>query len=264
MPAPSPLYTAENCRVAYQLDWALTVFWRTPPGTDAWLAPLQEATEADHVRILSHRFSRPDCSLFLTSTQPQVAPQQMVASVKGRLQYLVRDQLPRALQRNYAVRSAGSSKRAILDNYLRIQLDHHPMADQRLQEAFAAYQIHHPEIDLSQERRTAHAPFWYNLHIVLVNQERWREVRPRILDGWRSMLERASRARRHLLSRAALLPDHVHFLLGCSPEEAPGEVALSYMNNLAYVCEMRPVFQFSYYVGSFGEYDLGAIGTKSE
>jgi len=31
------------------------------------------------------------------------------------------------------------------------------------------------------------------------------------------------------------------------------------MNNLAYTCGMKPVFRFSYYVGTFSEYDLGVI-----
>jgi hypothetical protein len=39
----------------------------------------------------------------------------------------------------------------------------------------------------------------------------------------------------------------------------PGEVALSYMNNLAYAQGMSEVFRYSYFVGTFGEYDLGVI-----
>jgi hypothetical protein len=31
------------------------------------------------------------------------------------------------------------------------------------------------------------------------------------------------------------------------------------MNNLAYVQGMKPMFRFSYYVGTFGPYDRGAI-----
>jgi hypothetical protein len=47
--------------------------------------------------------------------------------------------------------------------------------------------------------------------------------------------------------------------LGCSLEESPEGVVLSYMNNLAYALGMRRVFTFSYFVGTFGEYDLGVI-----
>ena len=43
------------------------------------------------------------------------------------------------------------------------------------------------------------------------------------------------------------------------PTTAAGRISLRFMNNLAYREEMKPVFDFGYYVGTFGEYDLGAI-----
>ena len=73
------------------------------------------------------------------------------------------------------------------------------------------------------------------------------------------MIESASQRKGHRLRRAGLLPDHVHLTLGCNPEESPDEVALSYMNNLADAQGMSEVFQYSYFVGTFGEYDLGVI-----
>jgi len=36
-------------------------------------------------------------------------------------------------------------------------------------------------------------------------------------------------------------------------------VALSYLNNLVFAHGMKALFCFSYYVGTFGEYDMGAI-----
>jgi len=36
-------------------------------------------------------------------------------------------------------------------------------------------------------------------------------------------------------------------------------VALGYLNNLAYAHGMTALYSFSYYVGTFGEYDMGAI-----
>ena len=256
---PTPIYTPENCNFAYQLDWSLSVFWRSPPTTDAWLPALQQATEAEGVRVLRHRFERPDLSLFLVSTRPHVPAHAIPKSVKGRLQYLVRDRLSKAFQRNYALRSIGSTTRDTLDHYLAAQLEHHPLADPRMEERFAHYQIHNPEIDLSQPRQTAHAVNWYNLHVVLVHAERWREIRDELLQKVHAMLLRSSTAKGHLLARAAILPDHFHLMLGCQVEESPQQVMLSYLNNLAYVWGMRPIFQFGGFVGTFGEYDLGAV-----
>src|SRR4029077_19121670 len=42
-------------------------------------------------------------------------------------------------------------------------------------------------------------------------------------------------------------------------DASPEEVALTYMNNLAYAQGMSEVFRYSYFVGTFGEYDLGVI-----
>ncbi|MBL8854553.1 MAG: hypothetical protein JNK57_11350 [Planctomycetaceae bacterium] len=37
------------------------------------------------------------------------------------------------------------------------------------------------------------------------------------------------------------------------------DIVFGCMNNLAYVVGMKPVLKFSYYVGTFGEYDLKVI-----
>jgi hypothetical protein len=47
--------------------------------------------------------------------------------------------------------------------------------------------------------------------------------------------------------------------LGCPLEVAPSEVALGFLNNLAYAHGMKAVFQFGAYAGTFGEYHQGAV-----
>jgi REP element-mobilizing transposase RayT len=259
---PQPIYTAENCPAAYQLDWSLTVFWHTPPGTEDWLVALQEATEPDGVRILNHRFEPDDCSLFLLSSQPHVAPVSIVSSVKGRLQYLVRDRWPKAFQRNYDLRSVGSSKRDKVEAYAASQIKHHAPQDVRLRAMFSDLQIIQPEVDLAQPRFTSHARFWCNLHLVLVHDWRACQTDAAVWQKVREMIRRASDAKGHLLSRVGIVPDHLHMTLGIAINEKPIDVALSYMNNIAYVHGMKPVFMQSCYLGTFGEYDLGAVRSE--
>ena len=133
------------------------------------------------------------------------------------------------------------------------------MAGSGVQQRLTRYQIHRRDVDLSKPRRTTHAQYWYNLHVVLVNEWRYTEIRDDTLQCIRDMILGASDAKGHLLSRAAIVPDHIHLTLGCRFEESPEEVVLLYMNNLAYVCGMKAVFKCSYYAGTFGEYDLGVI-----
>ncbi|NQT20437.1 MAG: hypothetical protein HQ592_12075 [Planctomycetes bacterium] len=245
--------------MAYQLIWALSVFWRTAPVADDWLGELNQATERDHIRILKHRFQNAQLSHFLISTRPQVPPVEIAKSVKGRLQYLIRDRFPKPFKRNYSLQSVGSTRREKLEQYLASQVEHHSMADPCTQQRLARYQIQQADVDLSAPQHTTHAIYWHNLHVVMVNEGRWMEMHDDVMKRLQGMVLKASRLKGHRLSRAGILPDHVHLTLGCSLEESPLEVALSYMNNVVFACDMKPVLKFSCYVGTFGEYDLGAV-----
>jgi hypothetical protein len=259
MSSTAPIYTADNCTFAYQLIWNLNTFWKEPQCDEGWLEDLQEATETDGIRILKHRFETQTTSHFLVSTKPAVKPRLIPQRIKGRVQHLIRKQRPKAFRRNYCLRSMGSTRREKVEKYLETQVAHHPMADERVQERMEKYQIHRPDTDLSRQRRTSHGCYWYNLHVVFANGGGWTEIRDQRLMAMRDMVLKASERHGHLLSRAGILASHVHLTLGCDLEEAPDEVALSYMNNPAYACGMERLFTFSRYVGTFGEYDLGAV-----
>ncbi len=229
-----PIYTPENCKPAYQLLWSLAVFWNAPaPDPCGWLNTLKETVEPDGVRLVEHHQRSPKVSQFLLSTKCAVTPSQMIRSVKGRLQYLVRREQPKAFRRNYSIKSVGEVKRDIVEAYVRSQLNHHVMADERVQQALAAVQFSETTVDLGQVRRSSHGEFIYNLHLVLVHDERWHEIRPEVLESIQSMIVRASKKKDHLLSVVGLLSDHVHMTLGCSLTESPLDVALGYLNNLA-------------------------------
>ena len=258
--APEPIYTAENCIPAYQLFWSLAVFWHAPaPDPAGWLTTLQQVVEPDGVRILEHHQRSLKVSQFLLSSKCAVTPAQMIRSVKGRLQYLVRREQTKAFQRNYSIKSVGEARRHAIEKYVRSQLNHHGMADEKVQQALAAFQAPATAVDLGQVRRSSHGEFIYNLHVVFVHDGRWHEVRPEVLASIRSMVLRASAKKGHVLSALGLLSDHVHLTLGCSLTESPLGVAVGYLNNLAYAQGMKRVYQYGFYVGTFGEYDLGAI-----
>lgn len=254
-----PIYTAENCAFSCPLQWGLSLFWRVSQDRAEWYAELADALEPDGIRLLGHRFSRPGVSQFSVSSKPQVAPVTIVQRVKGRLQYLVRDCLPKPLQRNYAIRSYGKVTRATVEEYVASQLGHHRMADPRVQERLAQRQICCGDVDLSKARHTSHGIYWYNLHVVLVHRERWPEVREEILDGVQKMILKACKVKNWRLSRAGILADHVHVTIGVSIDVSPLDVGLSFLNNLAYVHGMRPMFQFGGFLGTFGEYDYRAV-----
>jgi hypothetical protein len=99
-------------------------------------------------------------------------------------------------------------------------MQHHPMADPRIETLLAPFQFTDDRLDLGRPRRSSHGEFIYNLHLVAVHEQRFAEV---------------------------------------DVAESPLDVGLSYLNNLAYAHGMRPRYQFGYYVGTFGPYDMNAV-----
>jgi len=255
-----PLYTPHNTEPAYQLNWGLTIFWQHAPIHEGnWLADLQRATEPDGVRVIKHRITTRGASQFFTSTKPHVSPSELVRSVKGRLQHSIRSEIPKAFQRNYGLRSVGSARRNVVEDYVAGQLGHHRMAEPGIQQGLAQFQRSYPDVDLREPSFSSHGQYWYNLHLVIVNEERWMEIRTDALCALSRMIEAVAAKHDCRLSRVGLLADHIHMTMSCPVDRSPEDVALAYLNNCAYACGMRPVFQFGYYVGTIGEYDRGAV-----
>jgi len=256
--SPAPIYTSDNCTPAYQLNWSYSLFWRRA-ALDAshWQDALNDSLKPDGIAILKCHQPQKNVTQLLLSTLPNVSGKFLVQRVKGRFQHLIREQMPSAFRRNYSLTSVGSTKREKLEAYVAQQIDHHRYADPRFRALLRRFQIVRPEVDLSEPRATSHALYAFNIHVVLQVQSGESAYDERSLNAWHEMIARASQAKGHRLSRAAILPNHLHLLLGCQLDESPEQVALGYLNNLSYACGMKPVFRYSYYVGTFGEYDLG-------
>jgi REP element-mobilizing transposase RayT len=257
---PDPLYTAAKCRIAYQLHWSLTVFATQPwPEKDSWWQALALAVEPDGVRLLEFKSNHANAGQFLISSKPDASPAQIVRAVKGRLQYLVCDAIPRFWRRHYSITSVGDANNTALQGYVGRQVQRHPMADPRTVERLTQVQFHDPKIDLAALRASGHGRFINSLHLILENAEHLRDAREEWLVTSRRTLNAACRKKDWLLSRAALVGNHLHALVGCNVDDVPRDVVLSVMNNLAFAHGMKPVYEHSFYVGTFGPYDHGAI-----
>ena len=146
-----------------------------------------------------------------------------------------------------------------MEAYVSSQLKQHPPTNDRWRSLFDDLQIINPDVNLLQPRFTAHGRCVCNLHLVFVHDRRTAEVRKEVWVAVREMIRKASSTKGHLLSRVGIVPDHLHLSLGILPEEKPQDVALSYMNNIAFAQGMRPVLMHGCYLSGFGAYDLGAI-----
>lgn len=259
MPDLKPIYTKDNCRFAAPLQWSLSIFWREPELTDDWETQLARDLEPDGIRILSHHFSDSQTSQFAISTLADVNPATIVQRTKGRLYHLIRERKPKPFKGNFSIRSIGNATRESVEKYVADQLGHHKMADPDVQARLEQYQVICPEVDLSQMQRTSHGVYWYNLHLVFVHRERWNEVRHAILARVQSMVLAVAKKKSYRLARAGILSDHVHLVLGCQSDASPNDVALGFLNNLAFAHGMKPVYQFSGFVGTVGEYTNNAF-----
>ena len=255
-----PIYTAQNTQIAYQLNWSLSLFGKGQlPEPSIWQESLGPAVEPDGVRILNCSTPSANVIQFLISSKPPIAPSSIVRSVKGRLQYLIRDETAKAFRRNYHIQSIGEANNKVLDGYINRQTAKHPMVDTRVQASLNAIQFHDPDTDLAKTNIGTYGQYLNSIHVVIENAEGWNEIRESQLTGVRDMIVGSARKKSWQLSRIGLLANHIHILLGAAVTESPESVAISLMNNIAYVYEMTPVLKFSYYVGTFGGYDRGAI-----
>ncbi len=78
------------------------------------------------------------------------------------------------------------------------------MSDPGVQAMFERNQIRNPHEDLPRPRQADHSIYWYNLHVVLVHADRFREVCEERIAAGRAMIVGVCRKRGYLLSRAAL------------------------------------------------------------
>lgn len=260
MPAPSPAYTPENTTCAFQLLYSVAVFWKDPCPGDLWLRELQTQCEASQLRILKHRFATTTCSLFLVSTRPNIAATEVIRGIKGRLQTLVRASRPKAFQRNYDIHSIGSTTREKTEKYVAGQLQHHAIDRNQIRDCrLDDLQLINPDVDLGRYRLSSHGRYRCNLHIALRFGESSLPLSPGSLERVRAVARRTADRHHLLLSRLGLLSDHLHLVVGIPATRDPGSVALSFMNNIAWVFGMKPVLWNSFYVGTIGEYDVGAV-----
>jgi REP element-mobilizing transposase RayT len=262
-----PYYSPQDVNCAYHLryNWA---GWPSsshlPPEPERqFFENLAEALEPDGIRILEHRWSSSAVQI-VTSVRPCVSPTFFTARMKGRLNYALRHQgTPVKFKRNFAMKTLGENSRPTVERYIREQVDKAEFADPRFADMLERFTLEDDTVDLSKATCTKRGLYWYNLHLVLsthpgltiVDEASLRTI----FDGCR----RIARSKGHKISRLAIMPDHLHCSLRGHIDHSPGEIALGFMNNLAYLLGHEAIWRPSYYVGSFGDYDMGAVRSGS-
>jgi REP element-mobilizing transposase RayT len=259
---PQPLYRPHDLHPAFGLRYSWTG-WpaRQPFNADAAvLKGISPLWEQDGMRLLEHYWS--DDRVQLTfSTTPELSPVFLAGRAKGRLQHALHqaDSAFPGFSRKVSMCSVGHNCREDVEAYIASQVERAHFTDPSFRAQMQEFTVVRENVDLSKPTESAHGRYWYNLHIVLVTAERYRVVdRPR-LTLLRDHSFKIADRKGHMVSRLSVMPDHLHISLRGNIQDAPQEIALAFQNNLAYALGQVRIWADSFYVGTFGEYDMWAI-----
>jgi putative transposase len=105
--------------------------------------------------------------------------------------------------------------------------------------------------------------FEYNVHVVFVTHRRRELFDPQVAEALVEYLRQMCEAKRWIPWKLNVVPDHAHLFVGLTPSDAPGDAALSLMNNSEFFLQRRygadwrdevsdTVWRPGYYVGTVG------------
>lgn len=261
--APKPIYQADHLHGAYHLRFGWTGWSSTGAFPEqispSLLARVATEWENDGLRLLESSLSRRMIQLTF-SAKPQVSPVDLAARVKGRLQYCLRKSgLTFQFSRKLAVRSIGENRTAEVQAYVLRQAQKEPLGDERFRQFLKQFTVVDPAVDLSTPTESRSGRYWYNLHLVLVVRERHRIVDAARLTKIRDQSFQIGWKKGHAVSSLSVMPDHLHIVLRGNISHSAEQIALSFLNNLAFGLGQNAVWEFGYYAGTFSEYNMNAV-----
>jgi REP element-mobilizing transposase RayT len=233
-------------------------FPTTPPPD--FFGSLAEAYTLDGLELESRSWS-PERIQLTFRAGPSIAPIQVSQRAKGRLDHALRSSpadTAVSFSRKVAVRAIGHNRNAVVDAYIRDQLEHADLADPSYRELLASVAVNNPALDLSEAAHSSHGRYWYNLHLVFVVTGRYRVGNPAFLEQLRERIMEICKREDCALKRAAIMPDHLHVALRGNPRKSPTAIALSLQAATAEVARCR-IWEEDFYVGTFGTYDCDAV-----
>ena len=215
-----------------------------PMPVDAW--------KRDGIHLLEHQ-ARADTIQLVVSAGPRNAPVDIARLLKGRLQHAMRTAGLRAeFSRKVSLRAIGENTRSVVEAYIRDQLEHTDLADPRYRASLQEHAFTQEEVDLAAATESNSGRYWYNLHVVLVTENRFRmssETAGRI----------SAACRLPSVAKCSVMPDHLHVAVKADPMKSPESVAYELQETTARAAGTLGFWKDTVYVGTFGEYGMGAV-----
>lgn len=201
-----------------------------------------------------------DHLLITFSARPDISPVLLATRAKRRLQYAYRtvDNIQCKFSRKLAVRTVGDNSTEDVRRYIAQQVPNATDVDAPLRQLLTQFTVER-DVDLVAASETLSGRYWYNLHLVLVTDGRYRVVDAPGLAVLRDQSFRIADRKGYVIASLSVMPDHLHAALRGNVAQSPHDIALSFQNNLAYALGRGKLWQETYYVGTFGEYTMGAV-----
>jgi REP element-mobilizing transposase RayT len=264
---PPPIYTPENTRPVHKIrfDWTgwLKPGEEFPKTLPKAIDSCRHAWQADGLELIRWHTEdhRVQC---LFNSNIDTPPTLCSSRAKGRLQNELRKHgTPVKFSRRVGMRCLGDNTREIVARYLDKQVGKSDYVDPRFKDYLNQFTVADPEALLNSPQRTAHGEYWYNLHLVIVVQDRRNPMtRDETFKQVGQTCFKIARKHDHQIAELAIMPDHIHCSLRGNHEQSPQEIGLCFLNNLAYVLGYNRCWSEEFYVGTFSEYSVKAITRK--
>ncbi|MDP6631082.1 MAG: transposase [Kiritimatiellia bacterium] len=260
---PKPIYTPRGVRKVHHLryDWTGWLSGEAPfPSTaeDA-ICACREAWREDGMALAEFRVHNDRVQL-LFDVQPEVSPVLCTTRAKGRLNNALRQAgTPVRFSRKVAFRSLGENIDRTVEGYLRKQVRKEGFVDPRYVAKMDAFTIEDESVALSEPAETERGRYWYGLHLVVVMAGRRRLVDYELMGKIRDTCLAIGRKKECGIRAVSVMQDHTHVALKGNIALSPEEIALSFLNNLAFGMGRNRVWKDEYYVGTFSEYGMESI-----
>lgn len=260
---PEPIYKKETINPpSYQLRYGWTG-WLSDTSFDELPDDVEKAwrktLEKDGIRVLDLDADNEKIQC-ISSIVPGVSPVTFTTRIKGRLQYALKKLAgPVTFSRKVSMRTIGETRNAIVTCYIQNQVRESDYADPDYRKMLKTYTENAGDVDLSEPQKTRSGRYWYNLHIVLVTRDRFRMRKEHNFQITQEGIEKIAEKHDYKISTYSIMPDHLHLALRGNIQMSPEDIALSFLNNLAFLHDQNAIWEHSYYAGTFGDYDMNLV-----
>ena len=259
-----PIYSETNTKIIHNLfyDWTgwLTENAELTSLIVKTLNTCEEKWRNDGMQLIENKYSDKNIQL-LFKVSPNISPFFFTQKIKGRLTYMCRiNNIPIKFSRKVSFRCLGNNTTKIVKNYIKSQVNKSDYFDIRFKDFLSNYTVLNNSVNLSFPVIVAHGRYWYNVHLVIVVDNRKFPInKVNMFEIIKKYCFKIAKKKKCAIAQLAIMPDHIHISIKGNPELSPKDIGFAFINNLSFALGFNKCWKNEFYIGSFSEYNLKAI-----